>query len=332
MPSIRSFQVGMRYSNEDIFRTLGVGNTGGVRVKRAKNGDVERIVLFTSVPSAKSFAENPYHDRIEGETLVYTGAGKTGNQQTVGVNARILQQRHRSFPIWAFQSRASRRDKSGDTARWEFLGILQLLRSRMETQVDVRREVRLVCVFEFLIHQTVTEVPIVLNEDETAAMFSAVDELEANEATNFIETDHVTAIADAVAIEDVRRRLLLQEPRQFEVTVSELLRKTGFQDVELTRYSQDGGVDVNARPNQLAWPMKHVLIQVQAKRWLHTVGRREIAELRGSIQPAAVGCIVTTSRFSQAASLEAASAGKAPITLVNGTEFASLVLRHGVTI
>jgi len=68
------------------------------------------------------------------------------------------------------------------------------------------------------------------------------------------------------------------------------------------------------------------LVQVQAKRWLHSVGRREVAELRGSLHPYARGTIVTTSHFTRAAVLEARDAGKAPIVLVDGLDFSRLVI------
>ena len=70
---------------------------------------------------------------------------------------------------------------------------------------------------------------------------------------------------------------------------------------------------------------------MQAKRWLHSVGRREVAELRGSLQPYAHGAVVTTSFFTKAAILEAAEAAKKPIVLVNGLEFAAVLSRLGQT-
>jgi restriction endonuclease Mrr len=93
----------------------------------------------------------------------------------------------------------------------------------------------------------------------------------------------------------------------------------------LPTYSQDGGIDVNAFAGQLMWPIRDLLVQVQAKRWLHTIGRKEVAELRGSLQPFARGAVVTTSYFSRAAVAEAQKVGKNPIVLVDGYSFASLV-------
>ena len=82
---------------------------------------------------------------------------------------------------------------------------------------------------------------------------------------------------------------------------------------------------MNAFASPNFWPVRNMLVQVQAKRWLHTVGRREVAELRGSLQPFARGAIVTTSHYSKSAVVEASQAGKNPIVLVDGFEFANIV-------
>ena len=68
-----------------------------------------------------------------------------------------------------------------------------------------------------------------------------------------------------------------------------------------------------------------MLVQIQAKRWLHTVGRREVAELRGSLDQYARGTVVTTSHFSKAATIEATTAGKNPIVLIDGIRLASII-------
>jgi restriction endonuclease Mrr len=78
------------------------------------------------------------------------------------------------------------------------------------------------------------------------------------------------------------------------------------------------------------WPVKDLLIQVQAKRWLHSVGRREVAELRGSLHPHAKGAIVTTSHYSRAAIAEATDSHKSPIVLVDGYALATLFIANHV--
>jgi restriction endonuclease Mrr len=94
----------------------------------------------------------------------------------------------------------------------------------------------------------------------------------------------------------------------------------------VTRYSSDGGIDVNARVGPKIWIFENTLIQVQAKRWLHSVGRREVAELRGSLQPFARGAVVTTGHFSKAAINEAGEEGKNPIALVDGFKLSKTVI------
>jgi restriction system protein len=74
------------------------------------------------------------------------------------------------------------------------------------------------------------------------------------------------------------------------------------------------------------WLFESTLVQVQAKRWLHSVGRKEIAELRGSLQPFARGAVVTTSHFSKAAINEAREVGKNPIALVDGFRLSKIVI------
>ena len=127
-------------------------------------------------------------------------------------------------------------------------------------------------------------------------------------------------------LEAVRCRLLDLDPKQFELFVRDLLVHCGFDNVCVTKYSADGGVDVNAETGRRIWAFERTLVQVQAKRWLHSVGRREVAELRGSLQPFARGTILTTSHFSRAAINEASEAGKNPIGLVDGIRLSEVVL------
>jgi restriction system protein len=131
---------------------------------------------------------------------------------------------------------------------------------------------------------------------------------------------------DVERIERVRSKLLAMAPNSFEVFIKDLLVHCGFSDVCVTRFSADGGVDVNARTGGRIWIFENTLVQVQAKRWLHSVGRKEVAELRGSLQPFARGAVVTTSHFSKAAINEASENGKNPIALVDGFRLSRVVL------
>jgi restriction system protein len=130
---------------------------------------------------------------------------------------------------------------------------------------------------------------------------------------------------DLSIIEPIRRKLLSFNPRDFEFFIHDLLLHSGFINIEVTKFSQDGGIDLNARPNESLWPLRHMLLQFQAKKWLHTVGRKEVAEFRGSMQPHAIGCIITTSHFSKAAIRESSEPGKVPISVIDGHLLASII-------
>lgn len=326
--SIQAFEVSSLYSNEDIYKTLRVGNTGGVRTKLNPEGGVERVAIFTSFPTQRQIAENPYHDRLEGEVLIYTGAGKAGDQVISGPNARLLQQLDRGFPIYAFTQVASRRNTLVGTKRWGFLGLLEYLRCYQERQVDSSGKLRNALIFEFRVHSNPRVVQINLDAaimQEILANSPRDDVAEDREIADSASREAQCSEVDLTVLEPIRRRLLAFDPRQFEFFIHDLLIHSGFDQVEVTKYSQDGGIDVNARTGKISWPLRHLLVQIQAKRWLHTVGRKDVAELRGSLFPHAAGCIVTTSHFSKAALLESSESGKVPITIINGHELAGIV-------
>lgn len=327
-----SFQVESLYSIDQIQKWLGVGNAGGVRVCLGADESVRRAVILTSHASARQLKENPYHDRIEGDVLVYTGAGREGDQSLGGVNRRIPQQRTHDFPIYGFILIGSRRDQSVGANRWRFLGLLEYLRHYPESQVDTRGAARRVWLFELRIH---AEPSVVLPDADhdlagqllTASRASSPLTPEEYEIVPGADSSSSGALIHSPAlIESTRAELLGLAPDRFEHVVKDLLVHSGFDRVTVTRFSQDGGIDVNAYAGRTMWPVQNLLVQVQAKRWLHTVGRKEVAELRGSLAPYAQGAIVTTSHFSKAAITEASDTGKAPIVLVDGYETAKLVL------
>lgn len=332
---LEAFHVDSKYSNEEIYRSFSVGNTGGVRVKTNNAGEVERIVIFTSVPTAKQLIENPYYDRLEGDVLVYTGAGKEGDQSVSGVNARILQQRDKRFPIHAFIQIGNRRDANIGNKRWAYLGLAEYLRCYGERQIDAAGKWRKAWIFELKVNRAPTIVPIVEDRRIMRELFDQhrdddKDDLELQ--PEHVSTESRSLEFDIEILEPVRSALLAVDPKSFEYLIGEVLKVSGFEGVEVTRFSQDGGIDVNARPGRKSWPIRQLLIQLQAKRWLHTVGRKEVAELRGSLVPHASGCIVTTSHFSKAAIRESTEPGKVPITLVDGYELAHIVQSTGIKV
>lgn len=185
--------------------------------------------------------------------------------------------------------------------------------------------------FELYIHKEPAEVPIEHDREVFAQVYrDRGEEIAADESERDVKSSEQilnprAAPLDINVAEGIRRSLLGVNPERFEHVVKEALTATGFERVAVTRFTGDGGIDVNAFAGPLLWPYRDGLLQVQAKRWLHTVGRREVAELRGSLLPHAHGAVVTTSFFSKAAITEASEAAKKPIVLVNGLEFAAIL-------
>src|SRR5712691_161111 len=184
--------VGQLYSNEEIFKSLQVSNAGGIRLS-LQDKVVLRAVIMTSVQGFHGAGENPYHDRLEGDTLTYTAGGKLGQQTLAGVNNRLIEQKTFNFPIHGFVLIASRRDVSVGPKRWRYLGLLEYLRHYPDTQLDADGKVRKVWLFA-------SRLRAVTNSDD--------DEI--------IDENTLQKIENVERIEHVRSRLLALEPQGFE--------------------------------------------------------------------------------------------------------------------
>ena len=318
-----SFIVGKLYSNEEVYTQLAVGNSGGIRVSLREDKLPRRLVVMTRSHSRPTTSENPYSDRIEGNVLVYTAAGKEGNQLLSGVNQRIPQQAEHRFPIYCFSRITTRRESKGNSRQWEFIGLLQYLRYFPSKQIDVRGNIRSVWQFDLHVHRV--DVPVHPSDDHTISD-SIMLEVTDDEDREVAQSDDGSL--DPAVVEAERRRLLELHPEDFEKIVRDVVAASGFRDVCVTKYSNDGGIDVTALAGLDMWPLGELRLQIQAKRWLHAVGRPDIANLRGSLAPFASGAVVTTGHFSKAAIRESAEPGKQPIVLINGYQFATLTKQH----
>jgi len=334
---LSSLVVGGMYSNDEIRRELRVGNAGGIRLSMGDDGQSRRAVVMTSSPDVKQDRENPYRDRIEKNVLVYTAAGLEGDQSLSGMNLRLTEQRLNGFPIHGFMLMASRRDKSVGPRRWKYLGLLEYLRHYPEQQLDSRNQLRNAWIIELGIHTNPSRIEI--NEDRATSLellaqatFVADSRDDREIGIAVYSLDWKDGIYTPEIIEGVRSRLLNIEPRNFEHFIGDLLKRSGFEEVSTTRFSQDGGIDINASAGGLLWPLLGTRVQIQAKRWHHTVGRKDIAELRGSLDLHARGAVVTTSQYSRAAIAEATGDGKLPLVLVDGFSLAKITLDFGVEI
>lgn len=129
----------------------------------------------------------------------------------------------------------------------------------------------------------------------------------------------------------LRARLAELDPKLFEELIGELLAGLGFEDVEVTKYSADGGIDV--RGVLAVGGVTDIRTAIQVKRWSKNVSGRVVRELRGALGPHEQGLIITLSRFTPDARSEAAAANRAPIGLVNGDRLLDLLMENeiGVT-
>lgn len=132
----------------------------------------------------------------------------------------------------------------------------------------------------------------------------------------------------------VRKKLhshvLSMSPKEFEDLVSMLLVDLGFEDVEVTKMSGDGGVDV--RGTLVVAGTIRITMAVQAKKWQlgSNVQRPIVQQLRGSLRAHERGLIITTSDFSPKAVKEAFESDKVPIYLMNGEELTAILMEHEI--
>ncbi len=108
-------------------------------------------------------------------------------------------------------------------------------------------------------------------------------------------------------------------PTGFEHLCQRLLRESGFQQVEITGRSGDGGIDGKGilQINLLI----SIPVLFQCKRYIGSVGAPEIRDFRGAIMGRAdKGIFITTGTFTSEARREAVRDGVPPIELVDASK------------
>lgn len=323
MNQVQSFEVGKFYTNDQIRFSLDVENLGGIRPALDGQRNVRHVAVLTTADDAgKVISENPYRDRIEGEILTYTAQGREGDQQLSGRNKRLVEQYAIPVPFFGFINVGKQ--------TYRFLGLLELLRHYQETQADTTRSLRKVWLFEFRIHSKPAIVPIdharefsaaILEESRRSSGWSKDDASveETVSCPGFADT------ANSPILEVVRAKLLGLEPNRFEGFLRAVMERKGFKKVSVTGKSGDGGIDLNGYADETYEFFAGTHIQVQAKRWRHSVGSIEINHFRGALSSTAKGVFVTTSHYTPAAVKEAMHPVKPCITLIDGLRLSSIV-------
>ncbi len=128
----------------------------------------------------------------------------------------------------------------------------------------------------------------------------------------------------------LRDRLLAMKPDQFEELISQLLVEMGFDRVEVTKFSSDGGIDV--RGTLVVGDVVRTKMAVQVKKWKlkNNIQAPIVQQVRGSLGAHEQGLIITTSDFSRGARVEAEQADKTPIALMGGEQLVLLLMEHGI--
>jgi restriction system protein len=117
-------------------------------------------------------------------------------------------------------------------------------------------------------------------------------------------------------------------PVEFERLIGRLLTKMGFVDVEVTKVSGDGGIDV--RGTLVVGDIVRTKMAIQAKKWKSNVQAPVVQQVRGSLGAHEQGMIITTSKFGTGAEKEAARPDAVPVALVNGQQLIELLIEHEV--
>jgi restriction system protein len=128
----------------------------------------------------------------------------------------------------------------------------------------------------------------------------------------------------------LRERLFAMNSGEFEELISLLLAEMGFEMIEVTKRSGDGGIDV--RGTLVVGDVVSIKMAIQAKRWKlkNNIQSPVVQQVRGSLGAHEQGLIITTSNFSAGAIKESTQPDKTPIALMNGEQLVVLLMEHGI--
>ena len=151
----------------------------------------------------------------------------------------------------------------------------------------------------------------------------------AGQAFDSEEADEVLAGEVAKQAEEstedfiIKRLKGAQSAYQFEHFVAHLLRCMGYH-ARVTKASGDGGIDVIAHRDELGF--EPPIIKVQCKQITATIGRPEVQQLHGAIEPGEHGLFITLGGFSSDA--RGFERMKANLRLIDGPALVELIYAH----
>jgi len=126
------------------------------------------------------------------------------------------------------------------------------------------------------------------------------------------------------------KNILAMPAVEFEKLIARLLTELGFEDVTVTPYSGDKGIDV--RGTLVVGESIRTRMAVQVKKWKNNVQTPTVQQVRGSLSTHDQGLIITTSDFSKGAITEANLPDKVPVALMNGERLVELLVENNIGI
>ena len=136
--------------------------------------------------------------------------------------------------------------------------------------------------------------------------------------------------ANKKARKDLLKLVKAMNPGEFEDMIGRLLAAIGFDEVEVTSRTNDGGIDV--RGTLVVGDVIRTRLAVQVKRWKHNIQSPVIQQVRGSLGSHEQGLVITTSDFSKGAREEAERANTTPVGLLNGEQLVALLVENEIGI
>ena len=128
----------------------------------------------------------------------------------------------------------------------------------------------------------------------------------------------------------LHKRLLEMEWDAFEDLIAILLAKMGFQEIDVTSRSKDGGIDV--RGTLVVGDVIRTRMAIQVKKWKHNVQAPVVQQVRGSLGTHEQGLIITTSDFSAGARKESVRPDAIPVGLMSGEQLVLLLIENDIGI
>jgi len=141
---------------------------------------------------------------------------------------------------------------------------------------------------------------------------------------------------DAVDVDDIEAEEVNEDielisvlrglsPQGFEKVCRELLRESGFENVEVTGGSADDGIDGYGTLELNPFVSFKVMFQCKRYKEGNSVSRPQVGDFRNAmIGRAEKGIIITTSSFTSSAIKEASRDGAPPIELIDGVKLVEM--------